>query len=165
MKKYFFYILSIGLFGVTGAMAQQMDSQVTAASQGTNQGTRAFKTKTFIQDTNEQFEIQGFGGTTFITSNIVDGTTNSYKHSLQIVVGLTPVNKTGNIAFQLIFYSPNDNIQQAAVYADNKINVYFPEAVYEDIRTKLEQSFATKKKVTLKVIQKTDGYREGTLAF
>lgn len=165
MKKHFFYFLCFGLFGATAAMAQQAETLVSAAAQDANKGARAFKTKTFVQDTNEQFEIQGFGGTTFITSNTVDGTYNSYKHSLQIVVGLIPVNKTGNIAFQLTFYSPNDNIQQAAVYADSKVNVYFPEAVYEDIRTKLEQAFAAKKKVTLKVIQKTDGYREGTLIF
>jgi hypothetical protein len=142
-------------------MAQQTDSYFSPE----NQAPKVFKIRTFTKETDEQFEIQGIGGTTFTTSNTIDGTANSYKHSLQIVVGLIPVNKTGNISFQLTFYSPNDNIQQAAIYADGKVNVYFPEAVYEDIRTKLEQAFAAKKKVTLKVIQKKEGYREGTLVF
>ena len=112
---------------------------------------------------NDQFEIQGFGGTTFTASNTVDGSTNSYKHSLKIVVGLVPVVKTGNTNFKLIFYSPTDNIQEAATYSDGTLNIYFPEAVYEDIKAKLEQAFAARKKVMVKVIQKPDGYREGTL--
>lgn len=161
MKKYFFSFLCIAFLSSVSVSAQ--DSE-TIISRVKPQGQQIFKVyNNPTRDKTDQFEIQGLGGTTFTTSNTIDGTANSYKHSLQIIVALTPVNKTGNNNFQLIFYSPNDNIQQAATYNDGTLNIYFPVAVYDDIKTKLEQSFAARKKVTVKVIQKTNGYREGTL--
>ena len=42
-------------------------------------------------------------------------------------------------------------MQQAATYSDGTLNIYYPVAVYDDIRTKLEQAFAARKKVTVKV--------------
>jgi hypothetical protein len=170
MKKYFIYMLAMGLFSATTGVAQtglDVNSKPTPVANNGSTGEKAFKSRTIRQDTNELFEIQGMGGTTFTSSNTMDGTTNSFKHSLQILVGLTPVPKTPvtTSTFQLIFYSPNDNIQQAASSAENKVNIYFPVAVYEDVRSKLEQAFAAKKKVTIKVIQRLDGYREGTIIF
>lgn len=161
MKKQFFYVLCIALVGTVSVSAQEGDA--------TNARTKTFVQQVFkvynnpTQDKTDQFEIQGIGGTTFTSSNTTDGTINSYKHSLQILVTLTPVNKTGNNNYQLIFYSPNDNMQQAATYSNGTLNIYYPVAVYDDIKTKLEQAFAARKKVTVKVIQKTNGYREGTL--
>ena len=161
MKKYFFYVLCIALLGTVSVSAQKNDATADI-SRVIPQG-KAFKVHNPDQDKTDLFEIQSIGTTTFTASNTVDGTTNSYKHSLQIVMVLIPVNKAVNNNFQLNFYSPGDNIQQAATYADGALNIYYPMAVYEDIRIKLEQAIATKKKVTVKVVQKTDGYREGTL--
>jgi len=161
MKKHFFYVLCMALISSGSVVAQEGD--------GTNSRTKTLIQQVFKvynnppQDKTDQFEISGIGGTTFTASNTTDGTVSSYKHSLQIVVTLTPVNKTGNNNYQLVFYSPNDNMQQAATYGDGTLNIYYPVAVYDDIKTKLEQAFAARKKVTVKVIQKTNGYREGTL--
>lgn len=163
MKKYFFYTFCIALLGPAMVSAQPNETSPTKLLID-GSGQRVFKVyNNPLQDKTDQFEIQGLGGTTFTASNTSDGTTDSYKHSLQIVVTLIPANKAGNNNFRLIFYSLNDNIQQAATYSDGTLNIYFPEAVYEDIKSKLEQAFAARKKVTVKVIQKPNGYREGTL--
>jgi len=163
MKKYFFYAILISLFSTVNAAGQATEG-ATSSRTTITPAKRVFKVyNSLTEEKNDQFEIQGLGGTTFTASNMVDGSTNSYIHSLRIVVSLVPVIKTGNPNFRLVFYSPSDNIQEAATYSNGTLNIYFPEAVYEDIKTKLEQAFATKKKVMVKVIQKPDGYREGTL--
>ncbi len=119
MKKHFFYALFITLLSTASVSAQDGDA---TGSRIKPIGQQIFKVHNPIQEKTDQFDIQGFGGTTFTASNITDGTANSYKHSLQIVVALTPVNKTGSNNYQLIFYSPNDNIQQAATYNDGALN-------------------------------------------
>ncbi len=160
MKKYFFYALVIVLVSTTAANAQPSEMDPASASKS---GVRAFKVyNNPAQDKIDQFEIHSVGGTTFTTSNIADGTTNSYKHSQQIIVSLVP-NKAGNTTFQLNFYTPTENVQQAATYTENTLHIYYPVAMYEAIRTKLEQALAAKKKVIVKVIQKPNGFREGTL--
>ena len=161
MKKYFFCILAVTLLDIMNVSAQN-----ETLAEGMKNGIgnqRAFKVyNNPTQDKTDQFEIQGFGGTTFTASNTADGSTNSYNHSLKVIVGLVP-NKAGNNNFQLNFYSPGENIQQAATYTDGILNIYYPVSVYDAIRSKLEQAFAAKKKVTVKVIQKPNGYREGVL--
>ena len=165
MKKNFFYTLCISLLGTVCVSAQQNDNPESSRPMLPGRGSGAvFKVyHNPTQEKTDQFEISGVGGTTFTASNTADGTINSYKHSLQIVVALIPANKTGNNNFQLNFYSPTDNVQQAATYFDGTLNIYYPVTVYDDIRTKLEQAFAAKKKVTVKVVQKPNGYREGTI--
>jgi hypothetical protein len=160
MKKHFFKALCIALLSTGSVTAQVSETEFSKAPAG----VRAFKVyNNPTQEKTDQFDIQGFGGTTFTASNTADGTTNSFKHSLQIIVTLVPVNKTGNKNFQLNFYSPTENIQQAATYTDETLNIYYPVTVYDAIRAKLEQAFAARKKVMVKVIQKPNGYREGTL--
>jgi hypothetical protein len=161
MKKYFFYSVCIAFLGATGVSAQNAESQFSAENPKSNR--IAFKPVQPTQDKTDLFEIQSIGGTTFTASNTSDGSANSFKHSLQVVMTLVPVNKTGITSFQLNFYSENDNIQQAATFTDGVLNIYYPVAVYEDIRIKLEQALAARKKVTVKVTQKTNGYREGVL--
>ena len=139
MKKLFIWVLFFISAGTLTVSAQN-DSEISKAPQG----RIAFKIYNPTEDKTDLFDIQGIGGTTFTVSNI-------------------PANKTGNNNFQLNFYSPNENIQQAATYADGTLNIYYPVAIYEDIRTRLEQAFTAKRKVTVKVIQKTNGYREATL--
>ena len=161
MKKHFFYTLCIALAGTVSASGQESDATNSRIKPNIQKIFKVYNNP--MKDKTDQFEIQGIGGTTFTASNTSDGTAESYKHSLQIVVALTPVNKTGNNNYQLIFYSPNDNMQQAATYSDGTLNIYYPVAVYDDIKTKLEQAFAARKKVSVKVTQKPNGYREGTL--
>ncbi len=161
MKKHFFSALCIALIGSASVSAQEGDDKNSRIKPNIQKVFKVYNNPT--KDKTDQLEIQGIGGTTFTASNTSDGTAESYKHSLQIIVALTPVNKTGNNNYQLIFYSPTDNIQQAATYSDGTLNIYYPVAVYDDIKTKLEQAFAARKKVMVKVIQKTTGYREGTL--
>lgn len=158
MKKYLFYILSILFAGTLTASAQPSE---TTPLKGTT-GQRVFKVyNNPTQEKTDQFDITGFGGTTFTASNTTDGTTNSFNHNVQIIVGLTTA-KAGN-NFQLNFYNSPNSIQQAATYTDGTLNIYYPVQLYDAIRTKLEQAFAARKKVTVKVIQKPNGYREGTL--
>lgn len=156
MKQLFFLVLLTGCLAYTGR-AQE-------GSKTLNPGQLLFKVYNNPEkDQTDQFEIQALGTTTFTASNTADGSANSYRHSLQIVLGLIPVNRNASSNFQLLFYSPHDNIQQAASYKDGTLSIYYPVSVYDDIRTKLEQALAAKKKVTVKVVQKPNGYREGTL--
>jgi hypothetical protein len=78
---------------------------------------------------------------------------------------LVPVLKTGNSSFQLVFYSDPTGLPQAASYKEGFLNIYYPISFYDGIREKLEQAIANKKKVYVKVVQKTNGYREGSLIF
>jgi len=161
MKKNILYAICFVWAGSQSVAAQEAE---TVNSRIRPPGQQIFKIYNEVkQDKTEQFEIQGLGGTTFTASNTIDGTAYSYKHSLQITVSLVPVNKGGNSNYQLVFYSANDNMQEAATYKDGTVSIYYPVAVYDDIKTKLEQAFAARKKVTVKVTQKTNGYREGTL--
>lgn len=114
------------------------------------------------EDKIDLIEVTGIGTSAFSTSNTFDGTTSSYKHSLKITVGLltSGANKEG---FQLVFYSPTELIPYAANSDAGVTYVYYPISLYDAIKLKLDQSFAAKKKVQLKVTQKKDGFREGVL--
>ena len=162
MKKLFITGLCVTVLALT-AFSQPTDGN------GNRSGMRAFKVyNNPSSDKTDQFEIQSVGGTTFMASNTADGTTNSYNHTLQINMSLVPVktNSTpSNANFQLIFYSESQQIQQAATYADGSLSIYYPISFYDGVREKLEQAFAARKKVYVKVVQKPNGYREGTLVF
>jgi hypothetical protein len=161
MKKHIYCAV---LFVFAGSLTLSAQEAETLNPALRPPGQQVFKYRnTITQDKTEQFEIQGLGGTNFTSSNTVDGTAGSYKHSLQISVALVPVNKAGNSNYQLIFYSPNDNMPEAVTSKDGSVSIYYPLSVYDDIRSKLEQAFTARKKVTVKVTQKTNGYREGTL--
>jgi hypothetical protein len=146
----------------------QVTDNVSNASSNTlqaNKAKTAFKEGAVEKDKIEEFEIAALGTTSFRTSNVMDGSVNSYSHSLLVQVALVPVSKNSVNGINLVFYSPNDNISQAASYKDGYLNIYYPVALYQGLREKLEQAMAAKKKITVKTIQKKDGYREGTLAF
>jgi hypothetical protein len=162
MKKLFLCSLCVSILGLSQALAQPTDGD---GSKNGPAGVRVFKVyNNPTTDKTDQFDIQSIGGTTFMASNTADGTTNSYNHTLQINVSLVPV-RTGNNNFQLVFYSESQNVPQAATYADGVLNIYYPISFYDGIRQKLEQALAAKKKVYVKVVQKPNGYREGTLVF
>lgn len=164
MKKHFFLILSFSFFIALAGSAQ--NTQMTDAVSGSSNGSQkiSYKMNSAIKEnTLDQFDIQSIGGTTFTASNTANGTANSFLHNLQINVTLLPTNKTLKSSIQLIFYSTPVNIYQAAYNNDGVIAVFFPMSMYDGIKKSLEESIAAKKKVVVKVVQKTDGYREGTL--
>ena len=166
MKKHFLFTLCIALLFSFFASAQNDAQTSLRESMREKEKERVFKVyNNPAQDKTEQFEIQGLGGITFTASNTADGTINSYKHSLQVNVTLLAAGKYYNENFQLIFYSESQNIQQAASYNDAVLNIFYPVSLYQSIKEKLDQSFAARKKVYVKVIQKTNGYREGSLIF
>jgi len=155
MKKFFLICTAILMLSAH-LFAQNSETNNSGA------GTRVFKVyNNPKEEKTDQFEITGFGATTFTASNTADGTTNSFNHNVQIILGLTSA-KAGN-NFQLNFYSSSNNIQQAATYNEGVLNIYYPVELYDAVRTKLEQAFTARKKVTVKVVQKPNGYREGTL--
>jgi len=161
MKKYFFYTLGFVLFVSISAAAQPTDATNISRADA---GFRRFKPINPLTDKTDQVDITGMGAATFTTSNKADGTTNSYKHAQKISITLIPAGgKAGS--YQLIFYPESEEVPYAAVYNEGTLNIYYPINLFTTIRATLEQAFAAKKKVSVKVIQKADGYREGKLVF
>lgn len=166
MKKHFiFSFFAVILFSaITSAQPAETDANAVRTAEG-NFIKRQFKvTNNPAQDKTDQFEITSIGSVTFTTSNTVDGTTNSYKHTQKITLQLFPAgNKTGT--YLLNFYPENQNIPEAASYTDGTLNIYYPLSMLSTVKESLEKALAAKKKVFVKVTQKPNGYREGTLAF
>ncbi len=167
MKKHFFSTFC-GLVLFSAAAFSQKPTE-TDANAATSQDGRSAKKQFQVtnnpqQDKVDQFDIVSMGSLTFTTSNTVDGSTNSFNHSQKITMQLFPAaNKTGT--YFLNFYAEDQNIPEAASYADGVLNIYYPLSMLQTIKESLEKALATKKKVQVKVTQKTTGYREGTLVF
>lgn len=127
-------------------------------------GKRVFKTAPPEADKTENFDIKSIGTVSFATSNTADGTVNSYQHALRITLSLVMADpKAGN--YQLVFYSEGENLPQAVSRDAGTVSIYYPAAVYTEIKEKLEQALLARKKVTIKVTEKTTGFREGVLMF
>ncbi len=154
-KKLFFTFCTVCLVSAF-AMAQN-ESLAGSTSKA------MYKAQNPAQDKTDIFEVTGTGGATFTTTNISDGTSSSYKHSLRIILALITKDNKGHV--NLVFYTEGDNMPYAAASENGALNVYYPRSMYESIKEKLDQWIAAKKKIQIKVIQKTDGYREGTLIF
>ena len=148
-------------FGVTSLMVSAQETSL--ANSGNNPPKRLiFKAEMPTADKTELFEVTGTGGAIFSASNKSDGSPSSYDHNLKVTISLVTNKKPGT--YNLVFYSGGD-IKYAATYNNSELNVYYPIEWYESITKKLEQAFAARKKVQLRVVQNTDGYREGTLIF
>lgn len=133
-------------------------------STGSSGGSRdkAFKPSIPDKDKLDVIDVTGIGDVIYTASNTADGSTGSYYHSLKITIGLlTSKNRTGNC--QLVFTSADISNPYSVTLENDVVNIFYPMSAYEGIRTKLEQSLAARKKVQIKVTQKTNGYREGTL--
>jgi len=122
-----------------------------------------FKPQNPTEDKTETLEVTGLGTSMFSVSNVSDGTAKSYKHALRISLGLLTSSKSGH--YQLVFYSEGEDIPYSVSTMEGKTSIYYPSDLYNDIKQKLEQSFSAKKKVQLKIIQQTNGYKEGILIF
>lgn len=163
MKK---LIFSAGiLFALAiGVQAQSSEKDPNVISSGDKVSKRIFQTENPASDRNESWEVRAVSGVSFAASNTADGSTNSYKHFLRITMTLQMADpKAGNC--QLVFYSPNDPSPYAAGRPEGILSIYYPISVYSDIKEKLEQSLQARRKVTVKITEKTNGFREGVLIF
>lgn len=115
------------------------------------------------EDKLETIEVTGVGNISFIVSNKTDGSLNAYNHSNLILLPVTTTAKNYN--YQLIFYGHNDKVLYAVENEGNKVSIYYPISMYNEIKIKLEQSLNQKRKVVMKLVQKTDGFRECVLQF
>ncbi|HMU46110.1 MAG TPA: hypothetical protein PKC72_07070 [Chitinophagaceae bacterium] len=123
-----------------------------------------FKSRNSTEDRELTLDILSTGNASFSVSNTSDGTVKSYEHALRITVPLTVSNKKEG-SFQLVFYKDGENMPYAVNQEPGMTTIYYPLSVYDEIKQKLEQAIAAKKKVQLKVVQRTAGYREATLIF
>lgn len=167
MKRIFMSLLATSLISV-GLFAQGNNPAFSLSQSNEQQANAQLKSAMIVtnpaKDQYYSFEVTGISGTIFSTYNVTDGTRNSYNNAQQIIVTLIPADKTKGV-FQLTFFSPGEAVLKTASYEKNVLNIYYPIALYESIKDRLDQSFATKKKVMIKVTEKTDGYREGVLSF
>ena len=160
MKKKLLLIVCGILFSSLFAFSQN-ESLVDAR---TKSGLGSFKATLPTDDKTETIDITGSKLASISVSNTADGSLNSYKHALRIVLSLTNSNPR-SAAIQLVFYANNESIQYAEFNDKGTINIYYPSEVYETIRQRLDESFNARKKVQVKIVEKTNGYREGTLIF
>jgi hypothetical protein len=162
MKKRFF-ILSVSTLFTVLSFAQKSDID-PSVSQGGVVNRRPFKTELPAADKADSYEIKAIGSVTFTVSNTADGSTNSYNHALRININLVMTDsKVGN--FQLVFYGDKEAVPYAVFRQEGAIAIFYPASLYEEIKDKLEASLAARKKVLIKVTEKTTGFREGVLSF
>ena len=159
-------LLIVGILVSSVGFTQTSSSEIETVSSlsEANFQKRIFKTRQPEKDLTESWEVAALGQTSYTASNVMDGSVNSFQHSIRIVVGLsTPAYKTGS--YQLVFYGADEKIQQAASLENGVVSIYYPLATYEALRSRLEQALVARKKVQVKMAQKTNGYREGVLVF
>lgn len=159
MKKRFILAGSLFLIMVRVCGAQKTEDIPVSI---TNEKEKAFVAYKPTKETTDIFDVTGTGNVVYTTANYSDGTPNSFKHTLTITVALyTAKNRTGN--YQLAFYSPDDKIPYSAIFLNDALTIYYPISLYESISKKLDDAVAGRKKIQVKVVQKPNGYREGTL--
>ncbi len=164
MKKKAIAILMVAGILVTQVQGQPFEQDPNVIQNKAAMGKRLFKTEAPAADKTENFEVRSIGSVSFAASNTADGSANSYKHSLRITMSLVMTDpKAGN--YQLVFYSAGENLPLAVSRDAGVVSIYYPAAVYTDIKEKLEQALLSRKKVTIKVTEKTTGFREGVLSF
>lgn len=164
MKKQAIVILLLAGIFSTQVSAQQFEQDPNVIQGKATAGKRLFKTEAPTADKTENFDVKAIGSVTFAASNTADGSSNSYKHSLRITMSLIMADpKAGNYA--LVFYTPGESIPLSVEKTAGQVTIYYPASVYSDIKEKLEQALLARRKVTIKVTEKTTGFREGVLSF
>lgn len=147
----------------TVAAGQEKEAEISIVN-GTAVKTRQFTPVYPQTDKEEAIDIRSVGGASFSTSNQSDGTLRSFRHNLKVTLELVAADaKAGKI--KLTFYGEGENIPYAFKKEGDITHVYFPVVIYDDIKARLDQSFAARKKVTLKLVEKTTGFREAELNF
>jgi len=160
MKKKLSFVLCGVLFSTLIAFSQNE----TLMEARMKSGLGAFKATLPNEDKTETIEITGSKLVSISISNTADGSQNSFRHSLRIILALASSNSKA-APMQLVFYSNSESIPYAEFNDKGTINVYYPMEVYESIRQRLDENLAARKRIQLKVVEKTNGYREATLVF
>lgn len=164
MNKQLLLIVGFLVNSVCFAQTSSAEVETVSSLSEANLQKRIFKTRQPEKDLTESWEVSGFGQTIYTASNVMDGSASSFQHTIRIVVGLsTPANKKSS--YQLVFYGADEKIQQAASLENGVVSIYYPLATYEGLRSRLEQALVARKKIQVKMAQKTNGYREGVLVF
>ena len=164
MKRKAILFLLIAAVLVTPTLAQQSEQDPNVIQNRSNVGKRVFKTAAPTEDKTENFDVRSIGAISFAASNTADGSANSYKHALRITMNRVMADpKAGN--YQLVFYSEGENVPLAVSREAGAVSIYYPASIYTDLKEKLEQALQARKKVTIKVTEKTTGFREGVLTF
>jgi hypothetical protein len=144
--------------------AQPSETGFSVQNSELKSANRAFKTQLPSIDKVEQFTVTGMGSLLFSASNTADGSYESYNHTQRITLPLL-VSSPKPIKVQVLFYGQGEKIQFASTNENDAITVYYPQSFFQEIKQRLEQSLAAKKKIVLTVTQKTTGFREATLQF
>ena len=151
-----------------GVITKTLPVQKSDSSKAATQVVPAEESKpTQPIDKVDQFQIIRAFGTTFSATNFFDGSPKSYNHTMQISIGLVPEGILGGSNFQLVFYSPSDKIAQACYYESQQqvLLIYYPISMYDYIKEELAKAFDNNKKITIRITQRADGYREGNVYF
>jgi hypothetical protein len=160
MKRKFLFFVSGMLICTLFALGQNTENVIESRMQ---QG-RAFKSIMPQQEKSDSYEVTGSKLISISVANTADGSQNSYKHAMRLVLGLSFSNPKAGPA-QLVFYSGGESIPYAEITENGVLNIYYPYEVYETIRQRLEESLAARRKVQLKITEKPTGYREAVLVF
>jgi len=162
MRKYGLFLLPAIL---VVAMANSQSAEVDPNSVKTDNklANRVFKERNPTEDKTDLVEVNGLGSATFTVSNVADGTANSYRHSKRIILGLQTTAK--GISYRLVFYGDDENIPYTVSLENSTMSLLYPSYMYDDIKQKIEQGLAQRKKIQIKVEQKKDGYREASILF
>lgn len=166
MKK--FVSLMIAVFCGISLYAQKTDSGFTNDPAGNNR-TANTKEQYYAlhpkEDKSLVIEITGLSNMSFTVANTADGTSAGmgYNRSENIVISLQTNSK--DTAYQLVFYSEKENFQKILSEDGKTRSVYYPMAMYSDIKQKLEQYITLKKKIQLKLSLRKEGYSEAKLLF
>ena len=155
------------LLMTTGLLAQKTENDPTAGAGGRT-GTAQTKEQYYAlnpkEDKSETIDITGTGSMSFSVSNKSHGSAAStYTHSEKITLSIST--NTKNTTYQLIFYSDKEYFQNITTQEGSIVSVYFPMSMYTEIKQKIDQFLAAKKKVQLKLTQKAEGFTEATLLF
>jgi hypothetical protein len=122
--------------------------------------TMLFKPVSLAETVQEVIEVIGLGFPSFSISNYADGTEGSYAHQLRVSYPLQTVG--GKTGFQIIFYGVGEKIPYSVVKEDGSTLIYFPFQVHDQLKSRIDQSLAARKKVQLKLLLKPSGLREAT---
>jgi hypothetical protein len=150
------------LFVPLSSFAQQPAAEdVRMEKAATYKENMIFKPVRSGVDNVELIEVIALGTPSFKVSNMADGTYSSYDHSIRITYPL--VLAGGKTGYLLCFYGSAEKIPYSVETKGGITTIYFPFATHEMVKARIDQMLTTKKKITIKLSQLADGYREALL--
>ncbi len=162
--KQLFFLLVFSLFSqfVMTSNAQNVIIEEVRTDQPTLLPKKIeFKPAQQLNDNIEIIELISLGTPTIKISNTADGTRSSYDHALRISYPM--VLAGGKTGYQLCFYNPSEIIPYSVETKDGITSLYFPVTTHDFIKSRIDQTLATKNKIVVKITQLTNGYREAKI--